>query len=171
MRLLCSVYSPCFLFVYLHIRLCLVIIPVTWIGLYFSDITEPFTVTIIICSYIERMSFLERTDHRQFEIERSLRMSSGKRWCHIYLAPSGDLCRGITNTNSVTALVLHITECSSSLLTSFVIDLHHAKEDSSCLSGLKPLCFVLLSCLVSKILYDSVWLFQVKIEMHVVATN
>ncbi|KAK2162169.1 hypothetical protein LSH36_102g02063 [Paralvinella palmiformis] len=29
--------------------------------------------------YIERMSFLERTDHRQFEIERSLRMSSGKR--------------------------------------------------------------------------------------------
>lgn len=29
--------------------------------------------------YIERMSFLERTDYRQFEIERSLRMSTSKR--------------------------------------------------------------------------------------------
>lgn len=35
---------------------------------------------LCVCRYVERKNFLERVDHRQFELEKSVRLNNMKRW-------------------------------------------------------------------------------------------
>jgi len=60
-------------FVSFFLRACLLVLS--------STIISVSTVSALcVCRYVERKHFLERVDHRQFELEKSVRMNNMKRW-------------------------------------------------------------------------------------------
>lgn len=40
---------------------------------------SPCPLSLSLCRYVERKNFLERVDHRQFELEKAVRLSNMKR--------------------------------------------------------------------------------------------
>lgn len=50
----------------------------TWIDKSRSDVSVLFCLCVL--RYVERKNFLERVDHRQFELEKAVRLSNMKQW-------------------------------------------------------------------------------------------